>query len=139
LASAVFVVSTDPAELMRSLVQHARLKPFFAFSVFSAVQFLPYLAEDLRQIRLARRMRRRGKGGALASMRDLSGAVVPLLASTVRRAGRAAISMESRGLKREMRRSSLHASRFSHADAIFALAALLLPSLLALGAAAIKA
>jgi energy-coupling factor transport system permease protein len=112
-----FIRTTDPAELMRSLMQQARLPPHIGFSIFSAAQFLPYLHDEVRQIRLARAMRtgRRRMTGFL----DLPSTAIPLLASTIRKASRAAISMEARGLTRPMRRTSLHRARFARRDAIF--------------------
>ncbi|HET6222162.1 MAG TPA: energy-coupling factor transporter transmembrane component T [Dongiaceae bacterium] len=112
-----FIRTTDPAELMRSLMQQAKLPPHIGFSIFSAVQFLPYLRDELRQIRLARAMRtgRRRMAGFI----DLPGIAIPLLASTIRKASRAAISMEARGLTRPMHRTSLHRARFARRDAIF--------------------
>jgi energy-coupling factor transport system permease protein len=112
-----FIHTTDPAELMRSLIEQAKLPPHIGFSVFSAVQFLPYLRDELRQIRLARALRtgRRRMAGFI----DLPGIAIPLLASTIRKASRAAISMEARGLTRPIRRTSLHRARFGPRDAIF--------------------
>jgi energy-coupling factor transport system permease protein len=112
-----FVRTTDPAELMRSLMQQAKLPPHIGFSIFSAVQFLPYLRDELRQIRLARALRTGRR--RIAGLIDLPGIAIPLLASTIRKASRAAISMEARGLTRPMHRTSLHRARFARRDAIF--------------------
>jgi energy-coupling factor transport system permease protein len=112
-----FVRTTDPAALMRSLMQQAKLPPHLGFSIFSAVQFLPYLRDELRQIRLARALRTGRR--RMAGLIDLPGIAIPLLASTIRKASRAAISMEARGLTRPMRRTSLHRARFGPRDAIF--------------------
>jgi energy-coupling factor transport system permease protein len=126
LISYAFVRSTDPADLVRALMQRARLPAFIGFSVFSALQFLPYLREDLRQIRLARSMRASTPASRWARLRGVPGLAIPLLASTVRKASRAAISMEARGLHHPMRRTSLRSSVFAWADAAFLLASLLL-------------
>lgn len=131
--SYLFIRTTDPAELMRSLMQQARLPPYLGFSIFSAVQFLPDLQGEFRQIRLARAMRNADAGRLGAS--GYAAAAMPLLASTIRKAGRAAISMEARGLTRPMRRTSLRAARFARRDAIFALLAIALLAALLAGAA----
>lgn len=130
--SYVFVRSTDPADLMRSLMQRARLPAHIGFSVFSALQFLPYLRDEARQIRLAQAMRESATGAQLSHLRAAAGLAIPLLAATIRKASRAAISMEARGLRRGMTRTSLHRSTFGRPDVVFGLAAaLLLAALLA--------
>jgi energy-coupling factor transport system permease protein len=125
-----FIRTTDAAELMRSLMQQAKLPPHIGFSIFSAVQFLPYLRDELRQIRLARALRN-GRP-RVAGIVDLPSTAIPLLASTIRKASRAAISMEARGLTRPMHRTSLHRARLAPRDAVFMILALgLLAALLA--------
>ena len=126
LISYAFVRSTDPADLVRALMQRARLPAFIGFSVFSALQFLPYLRDDLRQIRLARAMRASGRVSRWTQLRGLPSLAIPLLASTVRKASRAAISMEARGLHHPMARTSLRPSVFAWTDGAFLLASFLL-------------
>lgn len=122
--SYLFVRSTPPADLALGLMQRAGLPPALAFSVFTAVQFIPALGEDVRQLRMARRLRGgAGRGSWLALPRRYAGLIVPLLANAVRRAQRSAISMEARGLTRPMTRSYLRRSRFGPADVAFAIAA----------------
>jgi len=135
LISYAFVRSTDPADLVRALMQRARLPAFVGFSVFAALQFLPYLRDDVRQIRLARSMRASGPASRWAQLRALPSLPIPLLASTVRKASRAAVSMEARGLHHPMVRTSLRASTFARADAVFLLSALLALVLVWLAAA----
>lgn len=118
--SYLFVHSTRPADLALGLMQKLRAPPALAFSVFSAVQFMPALAEDLRQLRLARRLRRApGRRSWRESMGEPVRLMVPLLVSAMRRAQRAAISMEARGLASPMTRTYLRHSIFGVADAVF--------------------
>jgi energy-coupling factor transport system permease protein len=132
--SYVFVRSTDPADLMRSLMQRAGLPAYLGFSVFSALQFLPYLRDEARQMRLARVMREGDSRSWSSRLRSAVGLPIPLLAATIRKASRAAVSMEARGLRRPMTRTSLHRSSFGRADIAFAAAAALLAVLLLVGA-----
>jgi len=132
--SYAFVRSTDPAELVRALMLRARLPAHIGFSVFCALQFLPSLRDEARQIRLARTMRRRGHTRRWVRLGELAGIAIPLLASTVRKASRAAISMEARGLHRGMERTSLHPSTFAWIDGAFLLSSLLLIGLVWLAA-----
>jgi energy-coupling factor transport system permease protein len=131
--SYLFVHSTRPADLALALMQRLRLPPAFAYSIFSAVQFIPSLRDDLRQLHLARRLRRpasrrswRALPAAYAAM------LIPLLAGSVRRAQRSAISMEARGLSHPMKRSYLRESTFASNDLCFlGIAAMLAVAVLA--------
>ena len=122
LLSYLFVHATRPADLALALMQHLRLSPAFAYSVFAVVQFIPALRDDLRQLRLARRLR----GGRVPWHRApaaYAALLIPLLAGAVRRAQRSAISMEARGLSRDMARSYLRRSTFAAIDSVFLFAA----------------
>jgi energy-coupling factor transport system permease protein len=112
--SLAFVASLDAAALVRALVHKLKLAPHLAFSLLGALQCLPLLAQDYRQLRYAHAMRRDKPRWYRVSPVKL---VIPLLASAVRRASRAAISMEARGLARGMTRTSFKPSRWSWADA----------------------
>jgi energy-coupling factor transport system permease protein len=122
-----FVRTTDPADLTRSLMLRAGLPPSIGFSLFSALQFLPELRDEFRLLQLARALRAgaspRGWRQVLTIYPRLA---IPLLASTIRKASRAAIAMESRGLRRTMVRTSLHGSPIGTADGFFLGAALVL-------------
>ncbi|MBM3598128.1 MAG: energy-coupling factor transporter transmembrane protein EcfT [Alphaproteobacteria bacterium] len=125
--SYAFVRATPPADLARALMQNAGLRPTVAFAVFSVVQFIPQLQDDLRQLHLAHALR--AATAQASGIRSLVGLprryvdlVIPLLAGAVRRAQRSAISMEARGLTHPMRRSFLVCSKFGRADLVFALA-----------------
>jgi energy-coupling factor transport system permease protein len=119
-----FVRTTDPGDLVRALMQHARLPPHLAYSVFAAIQFLPSLGDELRQIERAHALTTgRPVPPGRWSIRRRAGYALPLLASTVRRATRAAISMECRGLAPGLKRTSLRPSTFGRGDVVFAVGA----------------
>lgn len=120
--SLAFVATTSPAALVRALMQHLRLPPFLAFSVLSALQFVPSLADDLRQLRLAHAMR--GGNPRRSRLTLYAGLAIPLIAGTIRRANRAAISMEARGLQRGMVRTSLRVSSITWLDGVFLIGAI---------------
>lgn len=120
-----FVRTTDPGDLARALMQHARLPAHLAYSVFAAVQLLPTLSNDLRQIELAHALRsEKTTRPRWWSPSRYTRFPVPLLAGAMRRATRASIGMECRGLSREMTRTSLHESRFSVRDVVFLIGAI---------------
>jgi energy-coupling factor transport system permease protein len=118
--SYLFVYSTRPADLAIGLMQNLRMPPALAYSIFTAVQFMPALRADLRQLRLARNLR---SVDGRTRWRDLpaayAGMLVPLLAGAIRRAQRSAISMEARGLAHPMTRSYLRQSTFGRHDVVF--------------------
>jgi energy-coupling factor transport system permease protein len=118
--SLFFVRTTDPADFLRSLMLRCRLPARWGFALLAAFQFLPGLGEQLRLLRLAQaqRLGRQPQGWAkrLAGYRRLA---IPLLADSIRRADRAAIAMEARGLRHPIVRSSLRPSPFSWADGLF--------------------
>ena len=70
---------------------------------------------------------KRGKPPSLvSSSRELLTLFIPLLAYAIRRAGRAAIAMEARGLGSGGKRTILNAPRLGRRDAGFAVTALTL-------------
>ena len=97
--SVMFVLTTDPTQLVTSLVQNARLSPRFAYGTLAAYRFLPVLQTEFTLIQRAHAIRgvRDGRGAPRA-IRRLARAALPLLVSAIRRAERVAIALESRGL-----------------------------------------
>ena len=133
--SFAFVRTTAPVDLVRALMQQARLPATLGFSLFAGVQQLPYLHHDLRQMRLARAMRSGRPPRRVPGPREMAGLTIGLLADALRRAERVAIGMEVRGLRPGLVRTSLHRSRLSWRDAVFAAAALLvLAAVVSMGA-----
>ena len=95
--SAVFVRTTDPSDLVLSLVHQARLSYRVAFGTLVGLRMLPLLQGEYATIRAAHRVRGldegRGLRGAWWRLRRYS---VPLLAGAVRKAGRVALAMDAR-------------------------------------------
>jgi len=87
--SAVFVLTTGPTRLADALVQQARLPARFAYGALAAYQAVPRLADDLSDLRAARRTR--GLRGGWHP-RVLLG----LLVLAVRHADRLALAMDAR-------------------------------------------
>ncbi|MDX2102195.1 MAG: ATP-binding cassette domain-containing protein [Alphaproteobacteria bacterium] len=96
------VAATTPARLARALIQQARMPPRAAFATLAALQAFPVLERDLATIRLAQAVRRGRR-----PRRFLIGpsTALLLLAAAIRRASRAALAMEVRGLTHPMQRS----------------------------------
>lgn len=95
MISAVFALTTDPGQFVRALLQHLRLPAPMGFALMQAMHVVPDLRAEMLQLRMARaiwqgRPLRRFPGPAEA---------ITLLAYAIRRATRAALSFEARGLQ----------------------------------------
>ncbi|MDQ4100518.1 MAG: energy-coupling factor transporter transmembrane protein EcfT [Chloroflexota bacterium] len=94
----LLVSTTDPEDLVRSLMQNAHLPARITYPTLAAYRTLPLLAEDWETIRLAHRLRSHGaRGGPIERIRANGAQAVALLATAIRRAERTALAMDSRG------------------------------------------
>jgi energy-coupling factor transport system permease protein len=129
MISALFALTTDPGAFVRALMIHWRLSPQIGYSLFSAMQLVPDLAAEAQQIRLARAMKRGRPPRRFSGPVELFSLIIPLLAFAIRRAGRAAIAMEARGLAPGAPRMVISAPHLRRGDLVFttiSLAALVL-------------
>jgi energy-coupling factor transport system permease protein len=114
----LLMMSTDPTDLVRSLVQQAHLPARFAYPVLAAYRFLPLLQTEFEMIRLAHRLRgigrRRGPAGWLREQARLT---IPLLANAVRRSERVALAMDARGFAAHRPRTHYRQIAFEATDA----------------------
>lgn len=121
-ASLLFVLTTDPTDLIRALVQQLRLSYRFGYGAHAAYRFVPFFEADLATIRLARRLRGVPEaGGPVARVQQYAGYLVPLLAGAIRRADRVALAMDARGFGAFPDRTAYRRARFGRADLVFAL------------------
>lgn len=96
--SVLFLLSTDPTALIRSLVQQARLPARIAYPALAAYRFLPLLRGEYETLTLARRLRGYGRRRRpLGGLRERVTLIVPLLAGAIRKAERVAVAMDARG------------------------------------------
>jgi energy-coupling factor transport system permease protein len=95
--SLLFIATTEPGDLVLSLIQQARLNYKLAFAMLVAYRFIPIFAEEYANIRAAARVRGIGSGsGPIDAIRALRRDAVPLLAGAIRRSERLALAMDSR-------------------------------------------
>lgn len=133
MVSALFALTTDPATFVKALMNDLKLSPRVGYALFAAMLLVPDLAAEARQIRLARAMRAGRPPRRVPGPLETASLVVPLLAVAIRRASRAAVAMETRGLAPGAPRTILGAPVFGPGDALFVLgAAALLAAVLAL-------
>lgn len=97
LPGVVLLATTDPTDLGDALAQVLRLPARFVLGALAALRVVDVLADEWRQLRLARRARGLGGDGLLAGARDAAGRVFVLLVIAVRRAAVLATAMEARG------------------------------------------
>ncbi len=126
MISALFALTTDPGALIKALMASWRLSPRIGYSLFSVLQLVPDLAAEAQQIRLARAMKRGKPPSRFPNPAEAVTLLVPLLAFAIRRANRAAIALEARGLGSGSPRTVVGAPRPRAGDAVFIIAALVM-------------
>jgi len=113
----LLIMSTDPTDLVRSLVQQAHVPARFAYPALAAYRFLPLLQSEFETIRLAHRLRGIGRSrGVRGWLREQSRLALPLLANAIRRAERVALAMDARGFSSRRPRSAYRVVPFVAAD-----------------------
>lgn len=91
--SACYALSARPADLLNELMQLTRLSPRVGYALFTALNTLPRLVEEQKQLTAVHRIRRGGKASPLIVQS------VTLLARAIRSAERSALSLAGRGLE----------------------------------------
>lgn len=107
MISALFALTTDAGQLVRALMQHLRLPAPVGFAILQAMHLVPDLGREMQILRMARAMRAGHALRRIPRPAEVMALVIPLLAFGIRRATRAAIAMEARGLKPGQPRSQL--------------------------------
>jgi energy-coupling factor transport system permease protein len=97
LLSLVFVRTTEPQYLILSLIHQVGLNHRVAYGTMVGYRMLPLLRSDYLTIRAAQRVRgvREGRG-VMHAWGRLRRYAIPLLAGSVRKAGRVALAMDAR-------------------------------------------
>lgn len=135
--SALFTMTTDPTDLVRSLVQQLRVPPRFAYAILAAYRFFPVLEREYEAIGLAQRLRGRPQAGAGKGRLDARRRMlIPLFAGAVRRTDRVAVAMDSRGFDSARARTHFRRLSVDRADALLLVGTLTAATLIfAVGAA----
>jgi len=118
MASAVFALTTDPGRFVRALMQHLRLPAPMGFALLQAMHMVPDLRAELLQLRMARAMRQGRPLRRVPVPTEVIALAIPLLAYAIRRATRAALSFEARGLQLDRVRTTLPQPPMTRSDAI---------------------
>lgn len=107
MASAVFALTTDPGRFVRALMERMRLPAPVGFALLQAMHMVPDLRQELLQLRMARAIRTGRRLRRFPMPGEVVALAIPLLAYAIRRATRAALSFEARGLQAGAPRSHL--------------------------------
>ena len=116
MTSAGCVLTTDPGQFVRALMQHLRLSPSLGFALMQAMHMVPDLRAEMLQLRMARAIRLGRTLRRFPVPGEVISLAIPLLAYAIRRATRAALSFEARGLQPGRPRSNLPQPPIRRAD-----------------------
>lgn len=127
LLALVAGLTTDGADLVRSMIQHLKMPYRLGYAGFAAIRFVPRLQNDLDTIRAAHRVRGVASGrGPVAVAQHWSGYAVPLVAGAIRHGDRVSLAMEARAFGAHRTRTERRRVPLRARDAVFGLAALAL-------------
>lgn len=125
ISSTVFTTSTDPTELMLSLIKQCHLNPSIAYGILTAFRFLPTMETDLETIKSAHRIRNAKKNKWYLEKGRWYRYAIPLLAANIRKAERVAIAMEARGFESNMERTYYKTVYWKKTDTLFVICTIL--------------
>ncbi len=124
LAGILALATTDPADLASGLIGHLHVPARLAVGALATLRLVPVLGIEWQSIGMARRARGVDAGrNPLVAARLALTAVVILLVSTIRRAGRLAMAMDARGFDSGTPRTLARPPRMRRADWLLLLAA----------------
>jgi len=134
----LFVRTTDPTDLILSLIHQCRLHYRLAYGMMVGYRMLPLLQGEYATIRAAHRVRgAHEREGAFAVWSRVKRYSVPLLAGSVRRAGRVALAMDSRAFGAFPDRTYRRRMRVTRGDWVFLAGTVVLAAALFLLSAAL--
>ncbi len=126
----IFTLTTDPARLVESVIQVARVPYRLGFTLYAALRFIPVLENEAQVLANAHRVRGVGAnaiqwgplGRWVAQLRLSASLIVPLLVSGLRRARLTALAMDSRAFGAYTERTVLHPAVVTWGARLFVLA-----------------
>lgn len=118
--SLLYIATTDPSDFAVSLIQNVRIPYRFAYALLISYRFLPRMRQEAETLRLAHRVRGRGRPRTLRDRLDgIRLLAVPLLASAIRKSERTALAMDARGFGASEERTYLRRMRVRAHDLAF--------------------
>ena len=118
--SLVFTMTTDPKELVLSLIQQLKMSYRVAFGIFFALRMMPQVEAEFDIIRSAHRIRGVGeKPGLVGKLEEYQRFTIPLLVSLIRKSTRAAMAMEAKAFGAFPDRTYLTRMHIRSRDVVF--------------------
>ncbi|WP_240422992.1 energy-coupling factor transporter transmembrane component T [Leucobacter sp. wl10] len=128
--------TSSPTDLVRALVQNARVPSRIGYTGLVSLRFVPRFRRELGSIQTAQRVRGVDHGRPpLAWGRAAVRSTVPLLAGAIRHAERVSMSMDARGFGASAQRTERRPVPFRPSDWVFVVLALLLSATLVVAVA----
>ena len=118
LPGLVAAVAMDPTGLADALVARLRVPSRPAYAALAGLRLLPLLADEWAVLGRASRARGLGGSGIRARARQFSSMTFRLLVAALRRGGRLAIALDSRGLRADGPRTIARPVRWSWPDTV---------------------
>ncbi|MGH2626731.1 MAG: energy-coupling factor transporter transmembrane component T family protein, partial [Anaerolineales bacterium] len=118
--SLLYIATTDPSDFAVSLIQNLRLPYRFAYALLISYRFLPEMRREAETLRLAHRVRGRGRPRTLRDRLDGARLLaIPLLASAIRKSERTALAMDARAFGASQERTYLRRMQVRAGDVGF--------------------
>jgi energy-coupling factor transport system permease protein len=118
LPGLVAAVAMDPTGLADALVVRLRVPARPAYSVLAGLRLLPLIGDEWTVLGRASRARGLGGSGVPARARQFSSMTFRLLVAALRRGGRLAVALDSRGLRPDGPRTVARPVRWSWPDTV---------------------
>jgi energy-coupling factor transport system permease protein len=118
LPGLVAAVAMDPTGLADALVARLRVPARPAYAALAGLRLLPLLADEWAVLGRASRARGLGGSGLRARARQFASMTFRLLVAALRRGGRLAVALDSRGLRPDGPRTIARPVRWSWPDTV---------------------
>jgi energy-coupling factor transport system permease protein len=123
--SILYMWTTDPSELVASLIQQVHMPYRLAYAVLAAYRFLPILQQEMAHIQAAQQVRSAHSRRRGTWLRRITSYGIPLLVSGIRQAERLAIAMDARAFGALPKRTHYIHAQTRFADYVFTAASVI--------------
>lgn len=120
LLSLAFVLTTDPNDLVLSMMLQLRLPYVHGYAALAAYRFIPTFSREIQKIQLAQTIRGvQDDRGVINKLKRPFKLFLPLLATAIRRGERVSMAMESRALGAYPTRTFYRKTLIKKSDLLF--------------------